>query len=160
MPSWISPTSTRRKHTSVHEDTHTQPVEGVPHQHTVIIRGLMPRFVSFYSEFHISLGILCLHPQWHEIRCTCHRAKRMMGRYWFGSPEPPLSHARDGRTGQPHLSTSASSSLCCTLSCQTLPSVPPLSSLSLYLLSSFCARQACCGIMPACIMDLLTNYIE
>lgn len=42
------------------------------------------------------------------------------------------------------------------------PAFPPLPlcCLSVHLWSRFGALQACCGIMPACIMDPLTNYIE
>lgn len=42
------------------------------------------------------------------------------------------------------------------------PVFPPsfLSAVCLSLSSLCCVRQAWCGIMPACIMDPLTNYIE
>lgn len=42
-------------------------------------------------------------------------------------------------------------------SVKTLPCLSSQLSVSLVLV---CVRQAWCGIMPACIMDLLTNYIE
>lgn len=56
---WHPGSVPRQQAANTHSDTHAH-TKWVPHQHGIIISGLMPRFVSFQSASQASPGKLCL----------------------------------------------------------------------------------------------------